>query len=248
MATADSSVIQVAARFCGPPGSANGGYICGLVAGRIHQPVTVRLLRSPPLSTALQLHSVEPGLWAVDYAGLRYIEARATAPLDLAIPASPGYLQAQESSLHGPRDPHEHPCPGCFVCGPERAEGDGLRIFAGPVPDRDLVAAAWAPDGSLAQSDGQVPPEVLSAALDCPGFHALRTGARPWLLGEFTAHVDRLVDTDERCVIVGWKIDGQGRKRVVGTALFDADNAVCAWARATWIEPRAAPSPAPQVG
>jgi hypothetical protein len=242
MATADSTVIQVSARFCGPPGSANGGYICGLVAGCINQPVTVRLLRPPPLATALELHAAEPGLWAVDYAGQRYIEARATPPLHLAIPASPGYLQAQESSLHGPHDSREHPCPGCFVCGPDRPQGDGLRIFAGPVPGRDLVAAAWVPDASLTQGDGKVPPEVLSAALDCPGFHALRTGARPWLLGEFTAHVDRLVHANESCVIVGWKIDGQGRKRVVGTALYDEASEVCAWARGTWIEPRTAPS------
>jgi hypothetical protein len=84
-------------------------------------------------------------------------------------------------------------------------------------------------------------PEVLSAALDCPGFHALRTGARPWLLGEFTAQVDRLVRAGERCVIVGWKIEGQGRKQMVGTALFDEDSEVCAWARGTWIEPRVTP-------
>ena len=113
-------MIQVAARFCGPPGAANGGYICGLVAGGIPNPVIVRLLKPAPLATALELHGVEPGLWAVDCAGQRCIEARATAPLELAIPTSPGYLQAQESSLHGPDDPHEHPCPGCFVCGPER--------------------------------------------------------------------------------------------------------------------------------
>src|SRR5580698_8580757 len=241
MTTADSTVIQVSTRFCGPPGSANGGYICGLVAGGIHQPVAVRLLRSPPLATPFELHAVESGLWAVDYAGQRYIEARATAPLELEIPASPGNLQAQESSLQGPRDSREHPCPGCFVCGPDRAEGDGLRIFAGPVPNRDIVAAAWVPDPSLTRGDGQVPPEVLSAALDCPGFHALRTGARPWLLGEFTAHVDRVVRAGERCVIVGWKIDGQGRKQRVGTALFDEDSEVCAWARGTWIEPRVTP-------
>jgi len=245
MNIAESSVIQVASRFCGPPGSANGGYICGLVADRIHQPVTVRLQRPPPLDTALELHGVEPGLWAVDYAGLRYMEARATAPLELAIPASPGYLQALQSSLHGP-DSHEHPCPGCFVCGPERARGDGLRIFAGPVPGRDLVAAAWSPDVSLARGDGKVQSEFLSAALDCPGYQALRTGSRPWLLGEFTAHVAKLVHADEPCVIVGWKIDGQGRKQRVGTALFDEDNEVCAWARGTWIEPRSAPSSAPQ--
>jgi len=244
MATAESPLIHVARRFCGPPESANGGYICGLVAGRIHQPVTVRLLRPPPLETALELHVVEPGVWAVEYAGLRYIEARATAPLELDIPASPGYVQAQESTLHGPSDAREHPCPGCFVCGPERAHGDGLRIFAGPVPGRDLVAAAWVPDVSVAQG-GKVHPEVLSAALDCPGFHALRTGSRPWLLGEFAVRVDRLVHADERCVIVGWKLVGAGRKQTVGTALFDEDGEVCAWARGTWIEPRAAPSSAP---
>jgi len=248
MTTPDPAVIQVAARFCGPPGGANGGYICGLVAGRIQVPVTVRLLRSPPLETALELHSLETGLWAVTDAGLRYIEARATVPLELAIPASPGYLQAQQSSLDGPHDPSEHPCPGCFVCGPERAHGDGLRIFAGPVPGRDLVAAAWVPDASLARDDGTVQPEVLSAALDCPGFHALRTGSRPWLLGEFTTHIDRPVRVGERCVIVGWKIDGQGRKQTVGTALFDENNAACAWTRGTWIEPRTAPSSAKQIG
>jgi hypothetical protein len=237
-------VIYVARRFCGPPDSANGGYICGLVAGQIHQPVTVRLLRPPPLETALELHGVEPGAWAVEFAGQRCIEVRATAPLELAIPLSPGFLQAQESALQGPSDPREHPCPGCFVCGPERASGDGLRLFAGPVPGRDIVAVAWRPDVSLAQG-GKVPGEVLSAALDCPGFHALRTGARPWLLGEFAVHIDRLVHAQECCVIVGWKIGGAGRKQTVGTALFDEDGEVCAWARGTWIEPRSAPSSAP---
>jgi hypothetical protein len=241
MRTAEPFLIQVAPRFCGPPQSANGGYICGLVASRIQQPVTVRLQRPPPLDTALELHAMGEGLWAVEHAGLRYMEARATAPLELAIPDSPGYPQAQESALHGPHDSREHPCPGCFVCGPDRAPGDGLRLFAGPVPGRDLVAAAWVPDGSLARGDGSVPPEVLSAALDCPGFHALRTGSRPWLLGEFSAHVEGSVHAGERYVIVGWKIDGQGRKQTVGTALFDENNEICAWARGTWIEPRVAP-------
>jgi hypothetical protein len=241
MASAVSSVIEVAARFCGPPASANGGYICGLVAERIHQPVIVRLLRAPPLATAFDLHGAEPGLWALEHAGVRYIEARATGPLELALPLSPGYPQAQESALHGPSDPREHPCPGCFVCGPERADGDGLRIFAGPVPDRDLVAAAWVPNASLAADDGTVRPEILSAALDCPGFQSLRTGRQPWLLGEYAAHIDRPVHAGQHCVIVGWKIAGQGRKSLVGTALFDEEGQVCAWARGTWIQPRLQP-------
>ena len=240
MSSAEDSLIRVAPRFCGPPESANGGYICGLVAGRIDQPVTVRLLRPPPLATALELHSESPGLWAVVFAGLRYLEARASAPLELAIPASPGYPEAQEATGRGPQDAREHPCPGCFVCGPDRAPGEGLRIFAGPVTGKDFVAAAWVPDASVAGVDGVVPAPVLSAALDCPGFHALRTGPQPWLLGEFTSHIDHSVHAGEQCVILGWKIEGHGRKQLVGTALFGEDQCLCAWARGTWIQPRSA--------
>jgi hypothetical protein len=235
--TTGATIFKVAARYRGPPASANGGYICGVVARHIQQPVTVRLLRPPPLDTALELHGVEHGLWAVDDAGLRCMEARLTAPLELAIPASPGYRQAQDSSLPGSDQP-DHPCPGCFVCGPQRTRGDGLRIFAGPVADRDIVAAAWLPDASLAQEGGTVAPEFLSAALDCPGYQALRTGARAWLLGELTVRVERRVRTEEPCVIVGWKIEDRGRKQTVGTALFGEDGEACAWARGIWIEPR----------
>ena len=37
------------------------------------------------------------------------------------------------AELLTPVKPHEHPLPTCFVCGPARAKGDGLRIFAGPL-------------------------------------------------------------------------------------------------------------------
>ncbi|HEV7632940.1 MAG TPA: hotdog fold domain-containing protein [Steroidobacteraceae bacterium] len=247
MTSLEQGDILVAARFCGPPGSANGGYICGLTAGRIAQPVTVRLLRPPPLERAMSLQPVPDGTWAVDCDGQRVIEARPSEPLDPAIPESPGYLQALDAALHG-TDLHDHPCPGCFVCGPQRRRGDGLRIFAGPLSGRDEVAAAWLPDASLPQTNGRIAPAIMSAALDCPGFHALRTGPRLWLLGEFSVHIDRLVHVDEPCVIVGWKIAAKGRKAVVGTVLFDEDGEPCAWARGTWIEPRVAQTPAPLSG
>ena len=36
----------------------------------------------------------------------------------------------------------DHPFPGCFVCGPDRAEGDGLRLFPGGLgPGR--TACTW---------------------------------------------------------------------------------------------------------
>lgn len=40
--------IIVDPRFNGPPGSANGGYVCGLVAGLLGAPAAEVTLRSPP--------------------------------------------------------------------------------------------------------------------------------------------------------------------------------------------------------
>ena len=48
--------------------------------------------------------------------------------------------------------------------------------------------------------DGKVRPEFMWAAMDCPGcFAANKSGRGNWLLGEFTAHVDRRVHIDEPC-------------------------------------------------
>jgi len=95
--------------------------------------------------------------------------------------------------------------PDCFVCGMNRRPGDGLRIFPGPVTGQGLWAAPWKPDPSVAGPDGRVRPEVVWAALDCPGYFAARSDGVPMLLGEFNAHVDRRVHISESCVIVGWR-------------------------------------------
>ncbi len=235
--------LRVAARFCGPPTSANGGYICGLVADAIGQLVTVRLLSPPPLDADMALHADEGGTWHVERDAVRIVEARPASLDDLVPPAMVSHAQAVEAARHAPwSDPAQHPCPGCFVCGPLRAEGDGLRLFAGPLPGQTCVATGWVPDASLGRSDGMVAPEFMAAALDCPGFQALQTGLKPYLLGEYTCRVDRRVRVGEACVIVGWKIEVKGRRSIVGTALYGADGQLCALAKGVWIEPREATS------
>lgn len=49
---------------------------------------------------------------------------------DLSIPGAPSPQQALEARK-GFRGFIDHPFPNCFVCGPNRAEGDGLRIHPG---------------------------------------------------------------------------------------------------------------------
>lgn len=231
--------LTVAARFCGPPGMGNGGYVCGLVSTAIGRVVTVRLNRPIPLERPLELLASGDDEWVLQDQGQALARARATR-LSLEVPTPPGYVEALDASVHS-RALLEHPYPGCFVCGPARERGDGLRLFASPVPERPIAAAAWLPDASLAGLDGKVAPEFLSAALDCPGFFALADSPRAaWLLGEFTAHVDRSVHVDEPCVVIGWKLSSEGRKHAVGTALFDEDGELAAYARGVWIAPREA--------
>jgi hypothetical protein len=198
--------------------------------------VRVRLLRPVPLNTPLEV--VETGEGIELRRDGDSLARAAAADLRLAPPAAPDYLEALEASRHYVGFTR-HAFPSCFVCGTDRARGDGLRIFAGAIRTRQLVAAPWVPGASLDRGDGHVQPEFMWAALDCPGYFAARDDSVPMLLAEFTAHVDRCVHVDEPCVIVGWRIGAEGRKRTVGTALFDEDGELCARAQGLWIEPRA---------
>lgn len=235
MTGADGIQLSVDARFCGPPGSANGGYIAGLVGAAIDRTVTVRLNRPVPIETVLDLLPTGPDQWQLRSQAETLALVKA-ASLTLDVPRPPTYVEALDASLHFAGF-NNHPCPGCFVCGPDRAKHDGLRLFAGASTGAPVVAAGWLPDETIAGSDGKVAPEFMSAALDCPGFFALR-GVRSALLGEFTAHVDRCVHVDEPCVVIGWRLGSEGRKHLVGTAIFDEDRELCGYAKGLWIEPR----------
>ena len=151
------------------------------------------------------------------------------------MPLAPPYVQAVWASQHyvGFR---EHSFPDCFVCGPHRRRGDGMRIFPGLL-DSGMVAAPWIPADDLDGGDGKVAVEFHWAALDCPGyFAAIGDTPRTMLLGEMQAHVDRRVHVGEACMVLGWLIASEGRKHRCGTAIFDEDGELCARALATWIE------------
>jgi hypothetical protein len=225
--------LTVAPRFCGPPNSGNGGYVCGMIAQFSRSTLRVRLQRPPPLGVPLGVERDEAGVVTLRHQD-EVIASGKPDELRLEVPPAPDYVEALRASRSFIGFQH-HPYPSCFVCGPQRARGDGLRIFAGRMEDRALVAAPWMPDASLAPS-GKVLPEFIWAALDCPGYFAAMEDGRPALLGEFMARVDRLVHTGESCVVIGWRIASDGRKHTVGTALFDEDGELCARAQALWIE------------
>jgi hypothetical protein len=222
-------------RFCGPSESANGGYTCGLVANALGQPAEVTLRRPPPLGRPLRLEKRED--WAVLLDGDQLVAEGRLAPVDLEAPDPVSYEDA-ELAARSYAGFERHAFPACFVCGPEREPGDGLRIFAGPVRGRELVAAPWVPDDSLAGADGLVRPEFVWAALDCPGVFALGfPSLGETVLGRLTAELHAPVRAGERYVVSGWALGRDGRKLYAGTALTDAAGELCGLARATWIMP-----------
>jgi hypothetical protein len=228
--------LNVDGRFCGPPGYANGGYLAGLMAQHTPERVRIRLEKPIPLNTDMELRRLEDGGLELMQGAVRLACAQ-PVDLKLDVPAPPSYLEALEASRHFAGF-SKHIFPRCFVCGTERARGDGLRVFAGRWSAANIVAAPWAADRSLSDGNGKVRPVFISAALDCPGAFAARDDMAPMLLGEFTAHIDRCVHVEEPCVVLGWRIAITGRKYEVGTALFDEDGEVCARAKAVWVELR----------
>jgi hypothetical protein len=229
------TAITVASRFQGPPGSGNGGYVCGLLAETLREDLRVRLVAPPPLESPLEVEAAGAGEWLLRGAAGPVAQATA-ARLTLEVPSPPGYVQAVWASQHyaGFR---AHAFPDCFVCGPYRRRGDGMRIFPGML-ESGMVAAPWLPSDSLDGGDGKVAPEFHWAALDCPGYFAVSGGRRTMLLGEMQAHVDRRVHVGESCTVIGWRIEAEGRRHRAGTAIFDGDGELCARALATWIELR----------
>ncbi|HTT44343.1 MAG TPA: hypothetical protein VMG33_14815 [Steroidobacteraceae bacterium] len=232
--------LTILRRFCGPPASANGGYFAGSVATLAQRTLTVRLLQPPPLDTPFSVQAAAEGTLQV-LNGTQLIATAQPGVLELPPPPQvPRYLEAVEASRHYAGFSY-HRFPSCFVCGTQRARGDGMRIFAGRLSELGVVAAPWVPDASLDRGDGKVRPEFMSAALDCPGYYAVAPDDRMMLLAEFTAHVDRLVHIGEACTVVGWQLAATGRKHHAGTVLFDGKGELCGRARALWIEPRNQP-------
>jgi hypothetical protein len=223
-------------RFNGPAGSANGGYTCGLVAQALGEgDAEATLRRPPPLGRPLRVERADGRLDVLD--GNERVAEAVPTELTLDVPHAPSFAEAEQAAAAYPGF-ERHAFPTCFVCGPDREPGDGLRIFAGPVRD-GLVASPWIPDESLAV-EGEVAPEFVWAALDCPGAFAVGFSARgETVLGRFAAHVDSVPAVGEQCVVAGWPLGEEGRKLYAGTALYGEDGRVLGRARATWIVPLA---------
>jgi hypothetical protein len=238
----------ISSRFRGPSRSGNGGYVCGRIAAYTEGPVTVTLRRPPPLATPMTVERGDEGSLRVLHD--RTLIAEATpAPVPPALEI-PGPVSVAEARTAAGRAPYfQNPIfPDCFVCGMSRQPGDGLRIFPGPVPGRELWAAPWTPDPSVMGTDGSLRPEVAWAALDCPSGIAAAESAglgqdTAIVLGRMTASLPALPAPGGQCRVIAWPGGGDGRKLTAGSALLGPGGEILAVATTVWVTvPRPVPA------
>jgi hypothetical protein len=231
--------IVIGRRFCGPPNSGNGGYVCGVLAKDVEGPAT-SVLRAPiPLDAPLSLRREADAVLLTGAEGQLIGRSDPAVGVELPKPPPAPSLEAARAAAAryvGLATPF-HPI--CFTCGTQRAEGDGLRVFAGQLEGAEtgVVACAWTPDAAFADADGLASVEVVWAALDCPGYFAWveREGRHGALLGTMTAEVLRRPKAGEECIVVAWPLAREGRKETAGVALYSAAGELMARAHQVWI-------------
>ena len=241
--------LTIPARFCGPPGSGNGGYVCGRIAAYLEGQVTVTLRRPAPLATPL---AVERG-------------GDSSSASATAAPDSRGSLLAGQpgagdtgpglngGSSHGGRPRallrrSGLPCLLCLRDGPP-ARGraaDLPRTVAG----RPLWAAPWTPDPSVTDASGRVRPEVLWGGAGLSQRDRRGRGRRPG-----PGHCDPARPDDgqpggaargrQQYRVIAWPGERDGRKLTAGSALLGPGGQVLAAARTVWLTvPRPVLAPA----
>ncbi len=216
-------------RFRGPLTSPNGGYACGRLAAFVDAAeVEVTLRLPPPLDRPLAVERDERGVRLLD--GDALVAEAHPALLDIDPPNPVTVADAAEARERHVRG--SSPDFGeCFVCG---VREDGLELRVGPVEGREPLYAA-----PIALPEAS--PEIVWAAIDCPGAYAVGAEGRgDIVLGRMTARVERVPEVGEQCVVTAWSVGEDGRKLFAGTALFAEDGELLALAKQTWIAPRAA--------
>jgi len=221
-------------RFRGPADSGNGGYTAGLVAALLGGDAEVTLRRPPPLGRTLAVTRTCEGVQVHD--GPHLVAEGVALRLEIVVPDPPTAEEAARAA-EGYVGFTRHFFPECFVCGPEREPGDGLRVFPGWVPGRELVACPGRAHPSLPSAGGFLTTEIAWSFLDCPGAWAMDRGQedRPVVLGRMAARLRAPIPVGAELVCLGWPLGREGRKLFSGTATFGVDGTLHGYGRQTWI-------------
>lgn len=238
-----TETVRFEQRFQGFSDGALGGYAAGVAARDIDGPAEANLRALPPLERDLIVAPAEDGGVELRDGETLVLQVH-PAEFELEIPPTP---TLDEAEVANGRHVHEdgHLYRECFTCGPDRVEGDGLRLFMGRVPGRErFLAAAWTPDPKLTTGK-TLPSEFVWAALDCPTIWAAwfdESGELSFPQGYFSVLARQRVEvlgdvpTGEPAVVTAWPIERDGRKHVTGAAIHSPDGALLARAESLLVD------------
>jgi hypothetical protein len=232
-----ATTVTVPAARCGPPDTANGGWVCGTAAAHLGPgPVEVTLHAPTPLDEPLTLGARDDRATLSRHGRLLVEAVRSSVPLRPVEPVAWDAAVAASSRFVGH---HDHPFPGCFVCGTQRGAADGLGVFPGRVDGtHGRFAAVVTPHPALAGPDGRLSPATVWAMLDCPtGWANMAPGAIA-VLGRLRAEVRVLPRPGEPLLVVAESVGRDGRKAFGRASLYDRAGRVLASSQAVWISPR----------
>jgi hypothetical protein len=119
-------------RYCGPPNSGNGGYVCGRLARHIPGGAEVTLRVPPPLDKPLDVAAADDGSWQLRD-GATVVASGRAARVELARLETASFDEACAAELLTPVKPHEHPLP---------------TVPCAVLPGRRETACAFLPDRS----------------------------------------------------------------------------------------------------
>ncbi|MFJ8032400.1 PaaI family thioesterase [Streptomyces sp. NPDC096032] len=234
------ATITVPGRLRGYPGVAFGGYVAGVLAGRAPaRTVRVDFRRPTPVEVPVEVtESADGGAVLPGPGGPLAVATPDEVRLDVPEPPSwdEAYAAAEAYRAAPPAGAVD-----CFGCGLDRTPDTGLRQHCAVVPGRDLVATAWTAGPALADAEGELRPELVWGALDCPGNAAgrllgsMREGA---VTASLTARLLRPVPASAPLISYAWVLSEEGRKHRMGVALATAAGDLCALASAHWVDPR----------
>ena len=201
--------------------------------------VEVTLKAPPPLDVALSVETSDDTVRLL-HDGLVVAVARRVDAFEVSAPPDLSYAQATAIAAGSPvlQTAKEHPFPSCFVCGPARTVGDGLRIFAAQIPGGVAFVAPFCPTGE------QLGSEFVWAAMDCPSSFPMYLESDPlpgpYVLGRMTAQIDGVLEIGRNYVVAAWRDEVSGRKLLTSVVLYEpatADRGIVelARARSVWI-------------
>ncbi len=228
--------VIINSKYNGPPNSGNGGYVCGLLANSTpYDTIEVKLIAPPPLDTEVIIKNVDGRyeLWDAN----NLIASAIRSDIDISVPVIPSMADAILCETRYPGF-DRHIFPHCFVCGPQRMEEDGLRLFTGVSGSKDYVAAPFRTFRGLYDQHGHMYPEIIWSALDCPGAYAITqiSEEKMMVLGKLKAKIVEPIKREERLIVSGWYMGTDKRKNYAGTAIFTSDGKLKAIGHSVWIE------------